>query len=145
MLKYRLIDIMDFYGIVIAVAIVMFILLLTLMGVLISRSTSTRVFPPTMGSCPDYWSVDSSGNCHFPSTPNAVNRGLYANKNINGSTDKNVLNSAPYPNTTKGLSWTFDPKDSRWASASKTAVCAQRDWAIKHNIVWDGISNYNSC
>jgi hypothetical protein len=35
--------------------------------------------------------------------------------------------------------------DTRWSSGGKISVCAQKDWANKYNIMWDGVSNYNSC
>jgi hypothetical protein len=24
-------------------------------------------------------------------------------------------------------------------------LCAQKNWAVNNNIVWDGVSNYNMC
>lgn len=147
---------MDFYSIVLVVAIVVFFLMLVLMGLLITNATSTAVYPPMASACPDYWSVDSNGNCVFPGETGAAtatgdgstisNIGLYAQTSIVDISS----NKPPYPVnlTTDGkttLSFSFSPSDSRWSSRGYSTTCAQKDWATKYNIVWDGISNYNAC
>lgn len=130
---------MDFYSITLTVAIIMFILLLTLMGVLISRASQSNVYPPTMGTCPDYWFVDASGYCNYP-MGTKVNAGFYTNKLVKDIPTTKVPFSKPIGDT-----WYFDPQDSRWSGLGKTSICAKRDWTIQQNIVWDGVSNYNGC
>lgn len=134
---------MDFYGIVLTVAAIVFLLLLTLLGVLISRSSTSTVFPPTMSTCPDYWEVDLSGNCQYPlSGSNQGHLGIVSDKALHDKPPFATFNNG----TNKAQGWYFNPKDTKWTGiAGKTSVCSQRDWAVKYNIVWDGVSNYNAC
>jgi hypothetical protein len=140
---------MDFYGIVLTVAAILFILLLTLMGVLISRSPSTIIYPPTSNTCPDYWAVDAAtGQCTFPTTGSngiARNQGFYPNDSYTKfNSDPKANMKAPFATVT-GTTWTFNPNDTKWSANGKSSLCSQRDWAVNHNIVWDGVSNYNGC
>lgn len=86
--------------------------------------------------CPDFWRSDLSGNCYFPVQKN--------NMIINTGTLQSLQktnNKAPY--SVDGIS--FSNKNKLWTSESQSAICAQREWALKHHIVWDGVSNYNQC
>uniref|UniRef100_A0A6C0I005 CPW-WPC domain-containing protein n=1 Tax=viral metagenome TaxID=1070528 RepID=A0A6C0I005_9ZZZZ len=49
---------MDFYTIVIIVAVVLLIVSLTAIGLLITKTNSNAKFPGSYSSCPDYWSFD---------------------------------------------------------------------------------------
>jgi hypothetical protein len=119
-----------FYTTVLSVAIVVLILMLTYIGIRLSYSkTKEAPYPPVSGACPDYWtsSIDSSG-C------------VVSEKN-KGKLDSNALSkTAGYNSKTN----TIDFKDPKWA-LNGTAVCNQRDWSMKNGVVWDGVSNYNSC
>lgn len=35
--------------------------------------------------------------------------------------------------------------DNNWNTDGSTAICSQKQWTGLTNIVWDGVSNYNSC
>lgn len=37
-----------------------------------------------------------------------------------------------------------DFRDDGW-STTGSVLCANHDWAVKHNIYWEGVSNYNHC
>ena len=130
---------MDFYGIVLIVAIVVFILVLILMGLMLTNGKSTHAYPPTSNDCPDYWILDSTGNCQVPTSTNSVNTGIY---NATNKPTSDLI--APYVNT-QTTGWSFDPTNTKWLSTGKTKTCAQKDWATQYNIMWDGVSNYNSC
>jgi hypothetical protein len=64
---------MDFYTIIIVVALVFLIISLTLFGVYY-RTFSLKPFPETQDFCPKLWTVDSSGNCINPTTDNSYNK-----------------------------------------------------------------------
>jgi hypothetical protein len=122
-----------FFIIVLVVAVVFLIAILTIMGVMMQSQNKSVVYPPTVNRCPDYWTEDVAGTCTMSATQN---RGDYSTSAGLSTT------SAPY--ATSGT--TFDPSNNQWSTSSgKTAICAKRDWAMRHNIVWDGVSNYNNC
>ena len=117
-----------FYIIVLSIAVVLLILILTFVGIMMKTQDSSTVFPPTVNTCPDFWTVDA-GKCIIPDkdTKNAL-----ASK----PTDQNV---APYPKSNQ-----IDPNNPLW-SKNGSAICNQRKWANKEGISWDGVSNYNGC
>lgn len=136
----------SFYVIVLVVAVVFLLMILTVMGVMMQSQNKSTVYPPTMNTCPDYWTEDASGNCTRPSGSNAINQGDYYVA-ASGSTGASLR---PLSTGTIGPPYasdanTFDPANKSWTLTGKTAICAKRDWAVKHNIVWDGVSNYNNC
>jgi len=120
---------MDFYTIIIIVALVLLIISLTLFGVYY-RTFSVKPFPETQDFCPKLWTVDSSGNCIKPSTDISYNK----------------LNSIPIDTPGK-LSNGFNPNDSGWGlySGATNSICGKKKWSDKNNITWNGVSNYNSC
>ena len=54
---------MSFQKTVLIIAIVIFIILMLLIGVMINNAKETHQFPPQISQCPDYWIIDSDGNC----------------------------------------------------------------------------------
>jgi len=70
---------MDFYTIVIIIAVVLLILSLTAIGLIVTNANSTAKFPASYSSCPDYWRYNATdGTC---SSINNINIG----NPINGS------------------------------------------------------------
>jgi hypothetical protein len=143
-----------FYKITILVLIVFLIIVLTVIGILLGKTTNSLVFPPVANQCPDYWTYDGSF-CVVPNQgvldPSDPLKKTWKDK------DRNVLNGVS--GGIKSLSTVNTPglvidsdmakklqtlkvnfKDSGW-----TGVCAQKQWAQKNNVAWDGVSNYNSC
>jgi len=47
------------------------------MGVMMKSQNKSTVYPPTMNTCPDYWTEDASGNCTRPTDATARNQGDY--------------------------------------------------------------------
>lgn len=132
---------MDFYTIVLTIAVVLLILILTFVGIKMSNSkynNQTNVsFPPVKSSCPDYWTADGS-YCNIP---------VYGKTNTGRIYDTNRNNTLS-PSSTYGYvvdNNYIDFNNSMWGSMGKTAICQQKDWTGKYNIVWDGVSNYNNC
>ena len=121
----------SFHTTVLGIAVVILILLLTVFGIIISRSSSKSIFPPTESVCPDYWtvSVDADGK-----TKCAINN----NMNI-GDFSEEVTIPKSQPDTS------FDTNDKAWTSTGTTSICGKKQWANSHKIVWDGVSNYTGC
>jgi hypothetical protein len=143
-----------FYLIVAGVAIFVLVIILASMGLMLQYQDNQIVYPPTARTCPDYWSMDLSGNCVFPSDT-SVNVGnldsSHAGIHPSGLTTNSPITSspllyAPFAKSTTTItgktSWAFDPNNTAWGTNS---VCLKRQWAKTNNIEWDGISNYNSC
>ena len=122
-----------FYLIVLGIAIVVLILILTFVGLLMQTGKKNVVYPPIANTCPDGWTVAADGSCNIPS-----------NGSLNMNNKTQAILSATFP-TVVVSGTTFDPNDAGWISGGKTAICAQKAWATKNNILWDGVSNYNSC
>ncbi len=122
-----------FYLIVLGIAIVVLILILTFVGLLMQTGKKNVVYPPIANTCPDGWTVDSDGSCNIPTT---------GSSNMNGKLQSDLETSLSLVTATSNK---FDPNHAGWTSSGKTAICAQKKWANKNNILWDGVSNYNSC
>ena len=130
----------SFYLIVLSIAAIVLIVLLTYIGIQLSKpGVTVPVFPPTYNTCPDFW--DIQGNvCVIPSS---------TGKNVGG-----IYNTTPTSASLKltkeetyGLSEdkkTIDFSDPKWGTG-KNAICAQQTWSNKYQILFDGISNYNKC
>ena len=102
----------SFQVIVLSIAVVILILVLTFVGVLMSRTTGSTVFPPTANDCPDYWQVRSDGTgCNIP-MPGAANLGSVYNNgklSLNGdNTNGGLLTDSKgtqYINFKDALMW----------------------------------------
>jgi len=133
-----------FYTIVLTIAVVLLILILTYIGIsMANKNNAQSVYPPVVQNCPDYW--DLSGNrCVIPAS-NLKNTGdIYSSTVPN----QNILssNSTPgYNPKSSSLQSSIDFKNAGWTNSGALAVCAQKNWAIDHEIVWDGVTNYNGC
>ena len=121
-----------FYLIVLVIATAILILILTFVGLIMQRGKKNLVYPPMANTCPDNWTVLADGSCNIPTTTSSN-----SNLGNNPITWPSGFTPPPVGN--------FDPNDSKWTTSGKTAVCAQNAWANQNNILWDGVSNYNSC
>ena len=136
----------SFYLIVLGIAIVMLILVLTGIGLLMRTQTASSVYPPMANTCPDGWTIAADGSCNIPST--GPNMGFiiagtpYTTGVIQNSLIASNKKDGPYTSFSAN---SFSPTDAAWSSNKLSAVCQQKKWANTNNIVWDGISNYNSC
>ena len=87
----------SFYKIVIVVAIVVFIITMTIVGILMSNTYVGVSYPPTSGKCPDYWTMQQIGSgssihnvCNIPS-PNSTNIGSIYNNQSNFATASSTV------------------------------------------------------
>ena len=122
-----------FYLITVTVAIVVLIIILTIIGVMLSYKTAA-VFPPSKNDCPDYWTEETD-----PNTKKMVCRV----DPRNSGTLSSYTGKIPGYNHTNG---TIDFNNPGWGDAgSGSPSCSWKVWANNTNIIWDGISNLNSC
>ena len=145
-----------YYIIVSVIALIFLLLLLGFMWFLMyyRSQNSDTTFPPNVNNCPDYWLTDNNGNCLVPAyNANGLqtNTGLLYTQNSN---NKIALNtklspdgkaSAPGFTVIDNSGNSFINFKNGWTSLAGGSTCAQRAWANSYNIVWDGITNYNSC
>jgi hypothetical protein len=128
-----------FYLIVILIALLALIGILTYVGVLMTyyRDKDTT-YPPVAASCPDFWEVDENKNCRIPAgNDSAVNTGeIYIHTELQLK-----------PDNTFGLDLnnkTINFEHADWGMGG-TSTCNKQAWANQYGLVWDGITNYNSC
>ena len=57
---------LNFQRIVLIIAIIMLIVAMIFIGYALYRQSSDVAWPPETPKCPDYWTVDDSGNCTNP-------------------------------------------------------------------------------
>jgi hypothetical protein len=128
-----------FYIIVSSVLVVFLILILTYYGIVLQKKMKgSTAFPPQPpAQCPDYWRLSRDGSCRIPRIGRKNSGSIYNGTSID-------LNS----NTTFGLNdknTKIDFNNSSWSSGATSALCKQKDWSKKYNVMWDGVTNYNGC
>ena len=132
-----------FHIIVISVATVILLLILIFIGILLSKGNENLAWPPSYGICPDYWMHDLSNNkCIIPKfEPAAVNIGNMYDANTKQLKDS-VMETPGYSYDMSGgiITQYIDFSNNNWEG-----VCSKKTWANTNTIVWDGVSNYNSC
>ena len=138
-----------FYLIVLSIASVVLIVLLTFIGIQLSKpSITVPVFPPSYNTCPDYWDINSDGYCVIPKTNSSKNVGSLRQ---NASTTSNGIDKDLNTSNTPGLKSTtsdqlIDFADKGWGSTPDAIRCTQKKWAADNgNILFDGVSNFNGC
>jgi hypothetical protein len=57
---------LNFQRIVIIIAIIMLIVAMVFIGYALYLQSSDVAWPPKIPKCPDYWTLDASGNCIKP-------------------------------------------------------------------------------
>jgi hypothetical protein len=135
-----------FHLIVLSVAVVILILVLTFIGISMSASNSSAVYPPIMNTCPDYWDLAGDGkSCIIPSTKSSLNVGGIYDKNTmqlnpNISDKTKTPGFASTKDANNNIINSIDFTDSNWKG-----TCDKSRWANSNQIMWDGVSNYNTC
>jgi len=132
-----------FYLIALSIALIALIIILTYVGMQMSyyRDKDTT-YPPVVSSCPDFWKVseDEPTKCVIP---NADANGVQNIGSMYGANNEILLNS----NNTPGLNLqkkSVDFTSSDWGIGGN-AICKKQVWANQNGLVWDGVTNYNSC
>lgn len=98
-------------------AIIILIIALVFIGVALSYSQDNQQWPPMIPQCPDYWSIDGSGN---------------------NATCINVkdLGTCPPRSGDAHLKMNFNIP----AFTGSNELCAKYNWATKCGVSWDGIT-----
>jgi hypothetical protein len=97
-------------------AIIILIIALVFIGIALSYSTDTA-WPPMTPECPDYWTMDGSGN---------------AQQCINVKD----LGTCPPKGGEKHLTMNFNSP----AFTGSNEMCSKYTWANNCNVSWDGIT-----
>lgn len=106
---------MEYYVLMITIAIVILICILTYVGMNMTSATAVAAFPPNSLICPDYWVLNDKEQC------------VASDRNL-GKFRKGDM---------------VDPKNIN--NTGMTSICAKREWANTNKVVWTGIDNYNKC
>lgn len=126
----------SFYTIILIVAAITLIIFLTVFGLLIQKTPTNAIYPPSSLTCPDYWSLTSDSDGTEICKPHPS---LNTGKDI--STD-NTPGLQVSGENTGSINFTDASWSSKFMSNTK---CAHHKWSLLHDITWDGVSNYNSC
>jgi hypothetical protein len=122
---------------VLAIAAIVLIIILAVMGVTLGKLKNKLVYPPIANQCPDYWRVASDNtSCTIP-----------IKGNLNAGTIYNSSGSVSFTNPVPGYNDgnnTINFTDPGWV-LNNSAVCNQKLWATQYGVGWDGVTNYNSC
>ena len=108
---------MNFQKIILTIAVIGLIVLLVMIGFSLANSSKSGiVWPPVVGSCPDYW-LDLKGNGE-----ECYNVKSLGKCNVPGTVEKNTMNFNVSP---------FN---------SDTGTCSKYTWANNCKVSWDGIT-----
>ena len=104
-----------FQKIVLITAIIILIITLVVIGVTLSKGSSTQ-WPPVVPQCPDYWAIDGSGN-----NTTCVNvKDLGTCESVGNKHQTMNFNSSQF--------------------TGSQGACNKYNWATKCNVTWDGIT-----
>jgi hypothetical protein len=134
---------MDYYYVIVStVFIVLLILTLSYYGVVMQQTANkNNAYPPKPPSnCPDYWTSASDGSCNIPPYSSKNTGNIY---DITDPTKPTIVLSNTPGYNSNGPTINFS--EPGWTSGGVDPVCNQKNWANSKNILWDGVSNYNSC
>lgn len=138
---------MNFYAIVIIIAILGLVGILATMGYLANKTIPTGSFPTNKQPCPDFWTYNPDDKSCTMGETNRLNNDIGTNTPTDaiiqqGVDDSNATEGiTPYPDTT------IDFSKSSWDAqyANYTPECRLNQWSADNKIMWDGVSNLNTC
>jgi hypothetical protein len=108
--------VLRFQDTVLSVALFFLIITLLIIGIALYRNRASLAFPPVVADCPDYWTIDGSGN---------------------NATCLNVKDLGTCrPSRGRHLSMNFN--NAPFTGAGE--MCAKYTWANRCNVSWDGIT-----
>ena len=121
----------SFYTIVVIIAVILLIISLTVVGVTLKSNKNVKPFPDYQNTCPDFWTLDVSGNSCIPQGINVP----YAS-----SVNDAAKHAGVYKNANSTEITSINISDDNWVG-----LCDKAAWAKKYNILWDGVTNSNTC
>jgi hypothetical protein len=113
---------MSFQKIILIIALIVLIIMLVVIGIALSKSAYSEVWPPIVGACPDYW-VDLSGN------------GQACFNSHNLGTCKTSANASDTNKENRMMNFNQAPFNS------ENGTCAKYKWATACKVTWDGITS----
>lgn len=132
-----------FYIIVLTIAVIILVLLLTYIGIVMSKSGfDMPTFPPSYNTCPDFWE-ELDGKCIIPPSNSNKNTGTIYNTDgslkLNGSNTPGFIPASG--STSKNM---IDFTYQSWGTGS-AARCQVNKWANDYGILFDGVTNFSDC
>jgi hypothetical protein len=125
-------DFNNFYTMVTIIAIVLLIFALAFIGWTMSKQKAVDEYPKLHTTCPDFWAINSDGNCERPG-PTGLNRGGETTDNATFFLGASGVNGN-----------SFSSRDAGWGSTGN-AICGKQTWANSQGITWDTVTNANFC
>ena len=138
---------MDFYTIVLIIAIILLILALTGLSLMLTQVGSTKAFPPIINTCPDGWTASTDGSGNPICTSGTTNKPpIY---DVSGAYSKNSPGYINYyystdPKFVGGVTSTQEATSLTINKGIVKNVCDQKTWADANKIIWDGVTNSNA-
>lgn len=124
----------SFYFIILAIAVVILIMVLAVIGWMMTKNVESQKFPGITTTCPDYWTISPTGKCVRPDKGNR-NRGTWSKDTDSSKTDE--FETTFGYNQGEG---SFDSNHADW-SKSGDPICAKKKWAQTYGIKWDTVIN----
>jgi hypothetical protein len=127
---------------VLSIFVVLAILILVAFSIMLSsKKDADSEYPSSYANCPDYWTMDASGNCIINQNINKGNVEIYENKDKTpGYTE--VIDQVPANINFKAAEW--DDNQRIDIIKGLKGRCSLKAWANEYNVKWDGVNNYNS-
>lgn len=130
-----------FHLVVLSVATVLLILVLVFIGILMSKGEQNLAFPPSYGTCPDYWTLATDGSkCIIPTYQSGLNIGSMYDQTQQLTASVSSAPGYSYDVSNNLVTNYINFNDPGW-----TGMCSKKAWANMLGLVWDGVSNYNEC
>jgi len=104
----------SFQKTILTIAIFILLFFLLFIGIMLAYGNKNTKWPPISAACPDYWDIDSSGNC----------------VNVRN------LGTCPAPSGQQNLTMNF--KQSPYIGTMGN--CSKYQWANGCNVSWDGVN-----
>jgi hypothetical protein len=137
---------MNFYIVVLAVAIIIFTAIMVWFAYTLNAVTSKEIFPPVTNACPDGWLADTTSTgvnkCYKTGATGNVGTSLptlAADTTLGTAKYDKIIDSAGAVTTT------VYPDSTAWTTGGVSSICGKRTWSNQYNIQWGGVSNYNGC
>jgi len=103
---------MSFYRNAIIAFALQLVILLAIVAMIMANLNKSQEFPASISECPDYFSMDSNGDC-------IMDKSVYNSRTVSGTDCTNYTS--------------VDRKDKTQADHKR--------WAIQCGVAWDGLTN----
>jgi hypothetical protein len=136
---------MDFYQIVILIAIAALSMIMIWFAYTIRNGNNTSTFPPVSNVCPDTWTQMNNDNSTVTCTATSTNTNMGTAESGGTLPSDSSSDDPTYTYTASPATYVMYPNSARWSNSGITPVCAQKRWTDAYQIQWSGVSNTNAC